>query len=1238
MKKACLGLMILCLALGFFFSSAGADETRLTLMIYLTGSDLESNASAASDELAEIMAAYPEGSGIDVIVMASGSKAWTSEAISGDETAIYELHADGLEKVQTGPLRSMGSPDTLLSLLDYGYTHYPAEQYALILWDHGAGPMMGVCFDELFTDGQDMDSLTMPELASALAASPFAEQKLQWIGFDACLMACIEVASTVAPYAEYMIASQDTEPASGWDYAFLRDIANDATTEETGRRIIDLYMDSVGETLSTITLSLIDLSVIPAVEEEMNAFFGSLSETVSVDSYARLTACRTDTKSLACASPGRFDLVDLLDLLDVYQSVGVADCEALMSLLGQAIVYNRANMAYINGLSLYYPYDNKDDYLASWGRRAAEAEFSPGYRAFLRDISSIWLGEALADWNTGLYMELASVGQGTAISMQLTREQATHFGGAQLYVLEQLYPNEYRFIYMTDDVVLTPENRLEIIYTGQALCMVDENGDVLTDALTYTMRDDMIFLPSTLFSELSLDSTDEWKIINADLFYREDERGEYALVEAVEMGDDPLLSGRSAIRLEDLYEISFAGVGFVPTYDEAGRLAPFSSWSNSDSMSIEQLLIGDPLWHPVFTERYGAMQRIALLQVYDDQNNVAFVEMLPLDNPNIISIPVASQVLTDNELCRITLTGAELVTGEDNGARLIFDCENRTGQQLRLTFGQIALDDTLIDMYSVDRWAESGSMSIELSLSANKLQSAHLPGVRQFSIGLSVDYGEYGLRGPEALYKDRLTIDLPMDFSALYAPEKGVIFGQTEWQGMPVELIDLHLDGEDALCGQLHIVNLTEEQQSLYARYAYINHIRHNVTANDAIMLPGQEIYLDFMIKTRGVRGLLILEGPPVTLEQLGTTEITELAFDMAEKVLGDSTRTVFQLMEAVAYPAGETADWPVVYDRNGVTVSVMGSCTYPDDGSSQNERCINLYVHNDTDHELMLNTVSYPPMDDGVVQLATLSTKKIPAHTVTSIACLYSRSDVEIMPPTFEMLDVTIGLFDFRGRFDLLHLRLEALGEPVETVFPHLLGTTQAWVYAPDQLRVTASIQPPVSSQPALLEAFGDPDSWPVLFDQDGLTLSLMGICVFPKDDLRNTSHIFYLAARNERETFVELVCRLGLENGESAQYFYMVPSLDLSILSQVQPGANTVQEIFLSMGDSPATIEADSLAGAITINDGETSYTLIFAALPTAEPLFLERISEDWPGPCYVYGSDRLDVRMSVAEATSP
>ncbi|MBQ6428917.1 MAG: hypothetical protein IJK03_09085, partial [Oscillospiraceae bacterium] len=69
-------------------------------------------------------------------------------------------------------------------LLCYGARYFPAENYALIIWDHGSGAIGGVCQDET-----TRDSLSLTELRTAMRNSPFVGEKLCWLGFDACLMA-----------------------------------------------------------------------------------------------------------------------------------------------------------------------------------------------------------------------------------------------------------------------------------------------------------------------------------------------------------------------------------------------------------------------------------------------------------------------------------------------------------------------------------------------------------------------------------------------------------------------------------------------------------------------------------------------------------------------------------------------------------------------------------------------------------------------------------------------------------------------------------------------------------------------------------------------------------------------------------------------------------------------------------------------------------------------------------------
>jgi len=126
-----------------------------------------------------------------------------------------------------------------------------------ILWDHGAGPVEGIAFDENY----NFDALSLLELKTALNNANLTK-KFDIIGFDACLMASIETASYVQNFADYMIASEEIEPSCGWNYkALVESYAKQDDLVDVGKNICDAYIEKCknNEKLYA-TLSLFDLS------------------------------------------------------------------------------------------------------------------------------------------------------------------------------------------------------------------------------------------------------------------------------------------------------------------------------------------------------------------------------------------------------------------------------------------------------------------------------------------------------------------------------------------------------------------------------------------------------------------------------------------------------------------------------------------------------------------------------------------------------------------------------------------------------------------------------------------------------------------------------------------------------------------------------------------------------------------------------------------------------------------
>ena len=160
---------------------------------------------------------------------------------------VFDLAAPGTTELveDLGDVNS-ADPAVLADFISQGITDHPADKYALIISDHGAG-WPGIGPDE---STPDYDTLDLADLSDGIGAGleDAGVDKLDLLGFDACLMANYEVASALAPVARRMVASQELEPGHGWDYRALSVLVEDPTTdtESFGSAIIDGFEFPMG--------------------------------------------------------------------------------------------------------------------------------------------------------------------------------------------------------------------------------------------------------------------------------------------------------------------------------------------------------------------------------------------------------------------------------------------------------------------------------------------------------------------------------------------------------------------------------------------------------------------------------------------------------------------------------------------------------------------------------------------------------------------------------------------------------------------------------------------------------------------------------------------------------------------------------------------------------------------------------------------------------------------------------
>lgn len=331
-------------------NEAGSSDNgnSVTLMVYMIGSDLESMNGCASDDINEMIKAAP-GNNVHVILETGGSNAWKTQEISSEKIQRWELTGSGLTLMDELDSVRMSDSDTLSDFLKWGNEHYPADRTAVILWNHGGGSALGFGHDELYPDSM----LTLPGIRKAFqdAGGHYA-----FIGFDACLMSTVETGCMLSEFADYMIASEETEPGTGWDYTkWLSKLEKNPgiSMEELGKVITqDFLAQSEKNKYDTYTLAMIKLDKIQGFMEKLSQYFADSEVRIQKGEYSTFASARVRSTELGFGQYEQIDVGNYLSQVDPEDSSGLAKA------LNDCIVCFETNLDGTNGLAMYYPYRN----------------------------------------------------------------------------------------------------------------------------------------------------------------------------------------------------------------------------------------------------------------------------------------------------------------------------------------------------------------------------------------------------------------------------------------------------------------------------------------------------------------------------------------------------------------------------------------------------------------------------------------------------------------------------------------------------------------------------------------------------------------------------------------------------------------------------------------------------------------------------------------------------------------
>jgi len=310
-----------------------------------------------------------------------------------------------------------GNPSTLISCCDWAIKNYPADEYDLILWNHGTGilepphgkiinPMdlfvfnpsthrldldrtigfmdaidnikyeqRGVCWDD--STGNYLSNRKLDTALNTICQKCLGGKKFGIIGFDACLQQMLEVSSFIKKYAHVMVGSEEVELGMGWNYEAVLSpfLTEKLDTASFAKHIVESYQKMYQSITNDYTLSAINLDSIALLEKNIDMIAKLLIEALKSQKATFFRTIKESKNKLVCTY---FDEPTYIDLHHFYKNLSnnikklaldnsprdlqiknslISTLDEGMSLIDRLVIANTVgrNLKEARGISIYFP-------------------------------------------------------------------------------------------------------------------------------------------------------------------------------------------------------------------------------------------------------------------------------------------------------------------------------------------------------------------------------------------------------------------------------------------------------------------------------------------------------------------------------------------------------------------------------------------------------------------------------------------------------------------------------------------------------------------------------------------------------------------------------------------------------------------------------------------------------------------------------------------------------------------
>ena len=246
--------------------------------------------------------------------------------------------------------------ESLSSFIQWAKKSYAGDRTALVIRGLPSSVSNAICHD-----GFSGDRLTVKELSSSLSD---AGLDLDLVVFDTGLSSNVETGYALAPYARYMLGSQDVLPPDAFDYSSMAEFLSSNTSAsamDLGMSMLDRYVEKLsgGEELSRHSMALVDLA-------KMGEVFSSFTRAAD-----RMDLAATSTETFSAMSrafslawefgrrsdSAHTNMIDLADFAILASDIMGDASTLLLDAVYDSIVYEShgENLSAASGLSFWYP-------------------------------------------------------------------------------------------------------------------------------------------------------------------------------------------------------------------------------------------------------------------------------------------------------------------------------------------------------------------------------------------------------------------------------------------------------------------------------------------------------------------------------------------------------------------------------------------------------------------------------------------------------------------------------------------------------------------------------------------------------------------------------------------------------------------------------------------------------------------------------------------------------------------